>query len=53
MQHQYDYDQSNMKDAYDKNGKLIKGDANPAEQRAMENEDFARKQEGLDKRRNY
>jgi hypothetical protein len=53
VQHQFDFDQGNMKDAYDKDGNLIKGDANPAEQRAMKNEDFARDQEKLDRRRNY
>ena len=40
-------------DHYDKNGKRIKGSENPAEKRAMYNEDTAREQEGFDKRRTY
>lgn len=53
VQHQFDFDQGNMKDAYNKNRKLIKGDASPAEQRAMRNEDFARDENELNQRRNY
>jgi RHS repeat-associated protein len=53
VQHQYDFDQGNMADAYDESGNLIGGNNSPAEQRAMENEDTAREQEGLEQRRIY
>ena len=53
VQHQYDYDQGNMGDSYDKNGKLINGQNSPAEQRAIKNEDVARDQEGLNRRLTY
>jgi len=53
VQHQYDYDQGNMKDSWDKNGEKIKGQKSPAEQRAMKNEDKAREQENLKQRRIY
>lgn len=53
VQHQYDFDQGKMADAYDKNGQ-VKGDAkSPAEKRAVYNEDKAREQEGFNKRRTY
>ena len=42
-----------MKDRYDKNGKPIKGNDSPAEQRAIKNEDFAREQEELERRLKY
>ena len=53
VQHQFDFDQGNMKDSINKDGKLITGNDSPAEQRAIKNEDFAREQEELDKRRKY
>jgi Mlc titration factor MtfA (ptsG expression regulator) len=52
VQHQFDFDQGNMKDSYDKNGKYMKAKA-PAEQRAIKNEDLFRKQDNLDLRREY
>lgn len=48
VQHQYDYDQGNMKDL-----KKGAGAKDPAEKRAVKNEDKAREQEGLKKRRTY
>ena len=53
VQHQYDFDQGNMKDHYDENGKRIEGGKNPAETRAIRNEDHARDQEGLKRRDKY
>lgn len=48
VQHQYDFDQGNMKDQ-----KKGAGAKDPAEKRAVKNEDKAREQEGLKKRRTY
>jgi len=53
VQHQYDYDQGKMKDSWDKNGRRIKGQNSAAEQRAMKNEDKAREEENLERRRIY
>ena len=53
VQHQYDYDQGKMKDSFDKEGELIKGQNSPADQRAMQNEDKAREQQNLQQRRIY
>ena len=53
VQHQYDFDQGKMKDSFDKKGELIKGKDSPAEKRAMENEDAARKKEDIEMRRIY
>jgi len=53
VQHQYDYDQGNMKDDFDKNGNHIQGQKSPAEQRAMKNEEKAREKEDLKQRKIY
>ena len=53
IQHQYDYDQGLVKDAFDENGKTKKGDDNPAEKRAVENERKAREQEKMKERDRY
>ena len=48
MQHQYDYDQGNQADSVGKTGA-----SSPTEQRAVKNENRARKAEGLPKRTTY
>jgi RHS repeat-associated protein len=53
VQHQYDFDQGKMKDSFDKKGDLIKGGKSPAEKRAIKNEDIARDQEKLERRKKY
>jgi len=53
VQHQYDFDQGKMADHYDKEGKRIEGSKNPAETRAVKNEDYAREKEGFEKRIEY